>query len=47
MPDLRREATALKAAIAAQDGNAERSSAQSMARTCYELGLITKSGQPT
>jgi urocanate hydratase len=45
--NLRRQANAMKAAIAAQNGSAELSAADSIARTCYALGLVSKSGQPT
>jgi hypothetical protein len=44
---LRREANAMRAAIAAKNGNADLSAAQSIARTCYSLGLLSKTGQPT
>jgi hypothetical protein len=45
--NLRREASAMKAAILAQNANAELSAAQSIARTCYALGLVSRTGQPT
>lgn len=45
--DLRREGAALKAAVVGQQRDAERTIAQTLSRTCYGLGLISQSGQPT
>lgn len=45
--NLRNEARAMKAAIEAQKGGAQLSAAQNIARICYDLGLVSRTGQPT
>jgi hypothetical protein len=44
---LTKQANAMKAAIAAQDGSATQKASQNIARICYNLGLLNKNGQPT
>ncbi len=43
---LRKEAKAMKAAIEAGNGTAQLSAAQNIARICYDLGLVSRTGQP-
>jgi hypothetical protein len=44
-PNLRREGEALLAA--AMSGTDEQSAADNIAKTCYSLGLVSRTGQPT
>jgi hypothetical protein len=46
-PTLRSEANAMKAAIAAENPSRQLSAAKKIAKVCYALGLVGKTGQPT
>jgi len=46
-PNLRREGAALLAAATAGNTAGVESTAQSIAKTCYGLGLVSRTGQPT
>ncbi|HEY7916089.1 MAG TPA: hypothetical protein VIC86_03835 [Acidimicrobiales bacterium] len=46
-PNLRREADALLAAATSGTAADEQSAAENIAKTCYSLGLVSRTGQPT
>jgi len=46
-PNLRSQADALQAAVTSGSATAVQSAAEDIAKTCYGLGLITRTGQPT
>jgi len=46
-PELRREGAALMAAVTSGKASSVESATQSLAKTCYSLGLVSRTGQPT
>ena len=46
-PNLRREAAALLAAATSENSADEKVAAENIAKTCYSLGLVSRTGQPT
>jgi len=46
-PDLRREGATLLAAVMSGNSASVQSATESLAKTCYGLGLVSRTGQPT